>query len=140
MRQELKRFSKWATYPQLYVNGELVGGLDICKELVEAGELEKYCKVETEKKQITPDLIENKLTQALDATLVKAEDLSDGCGMKFSILIVSPRFDGMREYSLLLRNVCCSKQRNALMLFDVYLMPCMLLFPFSLTFSPLRVE
>ncbi|EKX44213.1 bola-like protein [Guillardia theta CCMP2712] len=48
-----------------------------------------------EKKQITPGLIENKLTQALDATLVKAEDLSDGCGMKFSILIVSPRFDGM---------------------------------------------
>ncbi|EKX44212.1 hypothetical protein GUITHDRAFT_47450, partial [Guillardia theta CCMP2712] len=39
VRQELKRFSKWATYPQLYVNGELVGGLDICKELVEAGEL-----------------------------------------------------------------------------------------------------
>ena len=34
VRSELKTFSNWPTYPQLYVKGELVGGLDICKELV----------------------------------------------------------------------------------------------------------
>lgn len=39
VRQGLKEFSNWPTYPQLYVKGELVGGLDICKELVEEGEL-----------------------------------------------------------------------------------------------------
>lgn len=27
----LKKFSNWPTYPQLYVNGELIGGLDIIK-------------------------------------------------------------------------------------------------------------
>lgn len=31
VRQGLKEFSKWPTYPQLYVKGEMVGGLDILK-------------------------------------------------------------------------------------------------------------
>ncbi|XP_043238306.1 glutaredoxin-3-like [Amphibalanus amphitrite] len=39
VRQGLKKFSDWPTYPQVYVNGELVGGLDIIKELVSGGEL-----------------------------------------------------------------------------------------------------
>jgi Grx4 family monothiol glutaredoxin len=40
VRQGLKEFSDWPTYPQLYVNGDLVGGLDIVKELKESSELE----------------------------------------------------------------------------------------------------
>ncbi|XP_028917204.1 glutaredoxin-3 [Ornithorhynchus anatinus] len=39
VRQGLKTYSNWPTYPQLYVKGELVGGLDIVKELKETGEL-----------------------------------------------------------------------------------------------------
>ncbi|XP_003515143.2 glutaredoxin-3 isoform X1 [Cricetulus griseus] len=39
VRQGLKTFSNWPTYPQLYVRGELVGGLDIVKELKDNGEL-----------------------------------------------------------------------------------------------------
>ena len=39
VRQGLKSYSNWPTYPQVYVNGELIGGLDIIKELKEAGEL-----------------------------------------------------------------------------------------------------
>ncbi|XP_036779727.1 glutaredoxin-3 isoform X2 [Manis pentadactyla] len=39
VRQGLKTYSNWPTYPQLYVRGELVGGLDIVKELKENGEL-----------------------------------------------------------------------------------------------------
>lgn len=35
VREGLKKFSDWPTYPQLYVNGELVGGLDIVTELKE---------------------------------------------------------------------------------------------------------
>ena len=41
VRQELKRYSDWPTYPQLYVDGELVGGLDIVKEMQEDGELQE---------------------------------------------------------------------------------------------------
>eukprot|EP00539_Tryblionella_compressa_P008267 CAMPEP_0178775500 /NCGR_PEP_ID=MMETSP0744-20121128/24228_1 /TAXON_ID=913974 /ORGANISM="Nitzschia punctata, Strain CCMP561" /LENGTH=362 /DNA_ID=CAMNT_0020432487 /DNA_START=65 /DNA_END=1153 /DNA_ORIENTATION=+ len=44
VRQGLKTFSDWPTYPQLYVNGELVGGLDIVKELQESGDLEDTLK------------------------------------------------------------------------------------------------
>ncbi|KAM4636362.1 glutaredoxin-3 [Discoglossus pictus] len=43
VRQGLKTFSNWPTYPQLYVNGELIGGLDIVKELEESGELDTVC-------------------------------------------------------------------------------------------------
>eukprot|EP00887_Chlorella_sp_A99_P000035 scaffold16.g35.t1 len=39
VRQGLKEFSSWPTYPQLYVNGELLGGCDIVLEMAEAGEL-----------------------------------------------------------------------------------------------------
>lgn len=39
VRQGLKQLSDWPTYPQIYVNGTLIGGLDIIKELKETGEL-----------------------------------------------------------------------------------------------------
>ena len=39
VRQGLKAYSDWPTYPQLYVSGELVGGLDIVKEIAESGDL-----------------------------------------------------------------------------------------------------
>lgn len=45
VRQGLKSFSNWPTYPQVYVKGELIGGLDIIKELKEAGELEGSLKI-----------------------------------------------------------------------------------------------
>jgi len=39
VRQGLKEYANWKTYPQLYVNGELKGGLDIMKEMAEDGSL-----------------------------------------------------------------------------------------------------
>lgn len=44
VRQGLKEYSDWPTYPQLYVNGELIGGLDIIKEIQASGELESTLK------------------------------------------------------------------------------------------------
>ncbi len=41
LREELKRYSNWPTYPQLYVNGELLGGCDIVLEMYDSGELKK---------------------------------------------------------------------------------------------------
>ncbi|KAL4074738.1 thioredoxin-like protein [Scleroderma yunnanense] len=41
IRQELKAYNNWPTYPQLIVNGELVGGLDIVQEMAENGELKE---------------------------------------------------------------------------------------------------
>lgn len=39
VRQGLKEFSEWPTYPQLYVKGELIGGLDIIKEMLASDDL-----------------------------------------------------------------------------------------------------
>lgn len=41
LRDALKRYSNWPTYPQLYVGGELVGGCDITLEMYRSGELQK---------------------------------------------------------------------------------------------------
>ena len=41
LREALKRYSNWPTYPQLYVGGELVGGSDIIVEMYHSGELKK---------------------------------------------------------------------------------------------------
>jgi monothiol glutaredoxin len=39
IRQELSALSDWPTIPQLFINGELVGGCDIVTEMFESGEL-----------------------------------------------------------------------------------------------------
>lgn len=44
VRQGLKVYSDWPTYPQLYVEGDLVGGLDIIMEMVDSGDLEDLLK------------------------------------------------------------------------------------------------
>ena len=41
IRQELSAVSGWPTIPQLFVRGELIGGADICEELLETGELKQ---------------------------------------------------------------------------------------------------
>ena len=40
LRDGLKIYSNWPTFPQLYVNGELIGGSDIGEQMYESGQLE----------------------------------------------------------------------------------------------------
>ncbi len=37
VRQKLKEYSSWQTYPQIYVNGQFIGGLDVLKQMNEEG-------------------------------------------------------------------------------------------------------
>ncbi len=39
LRQGLKEYSNWPTFPQLYVDGQLIGGCDIVTQMYESGEL-----------------------------------------------------------------------------------------------------
>ena len=41
IRQGIKAFSNWPTIPQLYVNGEFIGGSDIMMEMYQSGELQQ---------------------------------------------------------------------------------------------------
>jgi monothiol glutaredoxin len=45
VRQNIKDFSNWPTIPQVYINGEFVGGSDILIELYQNGELQQMVEV-----------------------------------------------------------------------------------------------
>ena len=44
VRQGIKEYANWPTIPQLYVNGEFVGGSDIMMEMYQSGELQQVLK------------------------------------------------------------------------------------------------
>ena len=49
LRQGMKDYANWPTIPQLYVNGEFVGGSDIMKEMYQTGELQKLLQGSAQK-------------------------------------------------------------------------------------------
>ena len=48
IREGLKEYSNWPTFPQLYVKGELIGGCDIVIEMYNSGELKTLLESEQE--------------------------------------------------------------------------------------------
>ena len=44
IRQGIKEFANWPTIPQLYINGEFIGGSDIMTEMYQSGELQALVK------------------------------------------------------------------------------------------------
>ncbi|MDN6179900.1 MAG: Grx4 family monothiol glutaredoxin [Halomonas subglaciescola] len=55
IRAELPKVASWPTFPQLWVEGELVGGCDIVVEMHESGELEKLVKAAAERANAAAD-------------------------------------------------------------------------------------
>ena len=47
IRQSLPSYSQWPTFPQVFINGELVGGCDIVLDLFNKGELQKMTQAAT---------------------------------------------------------------------------------------------
>ena len=45
IRQGIKEYSNWPTIPQVYINGEFIGGSDIAIELYQSGELQQMAEV-----------------------------------------------------------------------------------------------
>ncbi len=81
VRQGLKTFSNWPTYPQFYVKGELVGGLDILKEMHENGELEPMVP----KKQNLEDRLKFLTSQVESYYELLYKDDTFNCSFDFSI-------------------------------------------------------
>jgi monothiol glutaredoxin len=44
IRRALPEVSKWPTFPQVFIDGKLIGGCDITREMYESGELQKLLK------------------------------------------------------------------------------------------------
>uniref|UniRef100_A0A8C5QLF3 Glutaredoxin 3 n=1 Tax=Leptobrachium leishanense TaxID=445787 RepID=A0A8C5QLF3_9ANUR len=82
VRQGLKTFSNWPTYPQFYVNGELIGGLDIVKELESSGELDKTCP----KVQTLEDRLTSLINKAPVMLFMKGSKQMAKCGFSRQIL------------------------------------------------------
>ncbi len=55
IRQELSAISQWPTIPQLFVDGELVGGCDIVMELYQSGELQQALGLEAAPAEAPPE-------------------------------------------------------------------------------------
>jgi monothiol glutaredoxin len=53
IRENLPRFADWPTFPQVYIDGELIGGCDITLELFEKGELQTMVEQAVAKKAET---------------------------------------------------------------------------------------
>ncbi len=58
IRQELSALSNWPTIPQLFVEGDLVGGCDIVTEMYESGELSGVLGLETDPADEAPEAVE----------------------------------------------------------------------------------
>nr|QWA14830.1 glutaredoxin [Diaphanosoma celebensis] len=83
VRQGLKTYSNWPTYPQLYVNGELIGGLDIMKELVASAELEgilKGNKGDEPKKDHLEERLKGLINKAPLMVFMKGDSETPRCG------------------------------------------------------------
>ena len=82
VRQGLKKFSNWPTYPQLYVDGELVGGLDILRELNESGELEAMLP----KKQDLNTRLKSLIHQSKVMIFMKGDPETPKCGFSRQLM------------------------------------------------------
>ncbi|KAM6106188.1 glutaredoxin-3 [Pterocles gutturalis] len=82
VRQGLKTYSNWPTYPQLYVAGELIGGLDIVKELEASGELDTICP----KAQKLEDRLKSLINKAPVMLFMKGSKQMAKCGFSKQII------------------------------------------------------
>jgi len=88
VRQGLKEFSNWPTYPQLYINGEFVGGLDIIKEMVEEGELEDMLPKEDNKEELLNQRIKSIINQSPVVLFMKGQPSAPQCGFSRQIIAI----------------------------------------------------
>ncbi|KAI9091496.1 thioredoxin-like protein [Phlyctochytrium arcticum] len=81
VRQGLKTFSAWPTFPQIYIHGELIGGLDILKEMVASGEFQKLAPIEED--------LDTRLTKLINRAPVmlfmKGDPTTPKCGFSRQI-------------------------------------------------------
>jgi len=94
IREKLPSISHWPTYPQLFVNGELVGGCDIIEEMSNTGSLLPLLtaaapkKAEAEKESLSAQEVE----QFVQLGIPDAKVLVEGVGCDLLIIVISEQF------------------------------------------------
>lgn len=94
IREKLPSISHWPTFPQLFVNGELVGGCDIIEELSNNGTLLPLLKTATPKKEEAEKdtLSIRDIEQLVQQGMPDAKVLVDGEGCDLLISVISEQF------------------------------------------------
>lgn len=85
VREGLKKFSNWPTYPQLYMKGELIGGLDIIKEMVESGEFKSMIPAAKEEETLN-DRLKKLLKRSKIMLFMKGNPSQPQCGFSRTIV------------------------------------------------------
>lgn len=97
IRDKLPSISKWPTFPQLFVKGELIGGADIVESMYNDGSLLPLLQAAVQKPadDSTPATISHSEVEVLIASAYpQAEIHIDGQGCDLTITVVSDLFDG----------------------------------------------
>jgi monothiol glutaredoxin len=93
IREKLPTISHWPTFPQLFVNGELVGGCDIIEEMSNNGSLLSLLTAAAPKKETANDALSNShVEQLVQQGLPGAKVLVEGEGCDLVIVVVSEQF------------------------------------------------
>ncbi|KAJ3051226.1 Glutaredoxin 3 [Rhizophlyctis rosea] len=82
VRSGLKKFSNWPTFPQVYINGELIGGLDILKEMIESGEFAQLAP----KEEDLNTRLKNLINKAPVVLFMKGNPDTPKCGFSRQIV------------------------------------------------------
>lgn len=80
VRQGLKTYSNWPTYPQLYVRGVLIGGLDIVKEMLAMGDLSSQLEVKPTSKRNLNEYLHQLINQEPVMLFMKGSPATPRCG------------------------------------------------------------
>jgi monothiol glutaredoxin len=93
IREKLPSISHWPTYPQLFVNGELVGGCDIIEEMSNNGSLLPLLTAAAPKKaEAEESLTTREVEQLVQQGIPDAKVLVEGEGCDLLIVVVSEQF------------------------------------------------
>jgi len=80
VRQGLKKFSEWPTFPQLYVKGNFVGGLDIVTEMHKDNELKEILPTKEDANKKLDNRIKEIINQSPTVVIMKGQPDSPKCG------------------------------------------------------------
>ena len=98
VRAQIKVYSNWKTFPQLYINGKLIGGLDIIKEKIEDGEFDDLLPkdVKNEKDSLNSKL-EKLINQKKVMLFMKGTPSAPQCGFSNQIVKILAE-QGVKDY------------------------------------------
>jgi len=95
IREKLPNISHWPTYPQLFVNGELVGGCDIMEAMAKEGGLIPLLNTAASS-QAEPDaLTTTQVGQLVKSGFADAKVLIEGEGCDLVVTVISDEFAGL---------------------------------------------